>query len=169
MKIVRAGYVYLGTERSKLYYGLFGDNIAPISTVHWLNYDCGRVWVSYSSQIGYLDENGSFRLVRDLPMNSGIEMVTSDYQGNLWAASSTQGIMKVVTSNFVDMSQRTSLPKTVTNSTCLINGVLYVGTEQGLYILNQDNLTVSNNLTKFLGSTRIRCLNEKERYLPRMG
>ncbi|WP_051212925.1 two-component regulator propeller domain-containing protein [Butyrivibrio fibrisolvens] len=164
------GYVYFGTERSKLYYGKFGAginemkaiNIAPIDNVHWLNYDCQRVWISSSSQIGYLDDTGSFRLVHDLPMNSGIEMITSDYQGNLWVASSTQGVMKIVTSNFVDMSQRTSLPKTVTNSTCLIDGTLYVGTEQGLSILSPDNLIVSNSLTKFIGSARVRCLMEDD-------
>ena len=101
------GYLYIGTEGSEIYYGQFGQSasemahisVAPLNSVHWLNYDCERVWISSINQLGYLDEKGSFNLVKDLPVDSGIEMVTSDYQGNLWVASSTQGAMKIVTSN----------------------------------------------------------------------
>ena len=160
------GCLYIGTEGSELYYGKFGDSIrkmshlsvAPLNSVHWINYDCGRVWVSSISQVGYLDENDGFHLIRDLPVNSGIEMVTSDYQGNIWVASSTQGIMKIVATNFIDLSQKTELPAEVTNTTCLVDGVLYVGTDNGLRILGKDNKIVENELTRYIGSSRIRCL-----------
>lgn len=163
-----AGYVYIGTENGEVYYGKFGDSIRNMTyietfmpdAVHWLNYDCDRVWVSSSRQIGYLDENKEFHLVEDLPIDSGIEMVTSDYQGNLWVASSTQGIMKIVTSNFIDMSQKTALPREVTNATCVIDGVLYSGTDNGLRILDKDGNVVENELTDFVGNTRVRCLME---------
>ncbi|WP_051689332.1 hybrid sensor histidine kinase/response regulator [Butyrivibrio sp. AE2032] len=160
------GYVYIGTEGSEVYYGKFGDtaramrhvSVAPLSSVKWLNYDCGRLWVSSISQLGYLDRNDSFHLLKDLPINSGIEMVTSDYQGNIWVASSTQGIMKIVASNFIDLSQKTDLPQEVTNATCLIDGVLYVGTDSGLRIIGRNNKVLENELTDFIGNARVRYL-----------
>ncbi len=161
-----AGYVYLGTEGGEIMYGRFGDtekdmkriSVAPLNSVHWLNYDCGRVWVSSISQIGYLDVDGSFKLVRDLPIDSGIEMLTADYQGNIWVASSAQGVMKIVTSNFVDLSQKTDLPREVTNTTCLVKDELYIGTDNGLRILGKDDKAIKNNLTDFIGTARVRCL-----------
>ena len=160
------GYVYIGTEGSEVYYGRFGDvaddmahiSVAPLNMVHWLNYDCGRVWVSSINQLGYLEDDGTFNLVKDLPVDSGIEMVTSDYQGNLWVASSTQGVMKIVTSNFVDMSQKTDLPRDVVNATCVHDGNLYVGSNQGLSILGEDNRVIENELTEYIGDARIRCI-----------
>ncbi len=162
----RAGYVYIGTEGSEVYYGRFGDtskdmthiSVAPLNTVHWLNYDCERVWVSSLNQLGYLDEKQSFHLIKDLPVDSGLEMVTSDYQGNIWVASSTQGAMKLVTSNFIDMCQRTDLQRDVVNTTCTFNGNLYVGSNQGLSILGEDNRVIDNELTEYIGGARVRCL-----------
>ena len=162
----RDGYVYIGTEGSEVYYGQFGESagkmahisVAPLNNVHWLNYDCERIWVSSPNQLGYLDLNDSFHLVKDLPVDSGIEMATSDYQGNIWVASSTQGVMKIVTSNFIDMSQKTNLPSDVVNTTCLYNGDLYVGSNQGLYILGKDNHLIDNELTGYIGGARVRCL-----------
>lgn len=166
----RDGYVYFGTEGSDLYYGRFGDpvgqlrhiSVAPLDSIHWINYDCGRIWVSSISQLGYLDVDNSFNLINDLPVDSGIEMATSDYQGNIWIASSTQGVMKLVTSNFTDMSRITGLPREVVNATCLVEDKLYVGSNQGLRILGKDNQVIENELTDYLGHSRIRCLMQDD-------
>ncbi|MBQ9633177.1 MAG: hybrid sensor histidine kinase/response regulator, partial [Lachnospiraceae bacterium] len=87
----KPGSLYIGTEGNTLYHGRFGDpaddlektDLGSLQVVHWLNYDCGRVWVSSAQEAGYLDENSEFHLLRDIPIHSGIEMITSDYQGNL--------------------------------------------------------------------------------------
>ena len=96
------GKVYFGTESSKVYYGDFGNiaaklkqiSIEPLEKVKWLSYDCDRVWVVSDEKAGYI-EGGQFHVLDNLPMNSAFEMMTSDYQGNLWFASSTQGVMAV--------------------------------------------------------------------------
>lgn len=164
----RSGYIYLCTEGYEVHYGRFGDVIsnmkhiyvAPLKGVHWISYDCGRVWLASISQVGYLDQNRSFTLISDLPMNSGIEMMTSDYQGNMWFASSTRGVMKVVASNFIDLTQKTGLQKEVSNTTCLINERLYVGTDDGLRILEKNKTVISNKLTEYIGHARVRCLEK---------
>ena len=148
------GKIYLGSENDVIYYGNFGDDVsrmrqisvAPVKNVHWLNFDCGRVWVSSETVAGYLDENEHFCVLSDIPMDSAIEMITSDYQGNLWFASSTQGVMKVVTDNFVNLSKKAGLPEAVTNTTCLHEGKLYIGTDNGIFIIDEEEHRIEKEL-----------------------
>ena len=167
---LREGYAYFGTETGKVYHGVFGEksenmtaiSAAPLKDIHWINYDCNRVWLSSSSQVGYLDEENKFHLVENLPMDSGIEMITSDYQGNLWFASSTLGVMKVVASSFVDINQTTELEEEVTNAVCKVGDLLYIGTDSGIRIVDGEGKLVVNELTEFLGNSRIRCIIEDD-------
>ncbi|MBO4678753.1 MAG: hybrid sensor histidine kinase/response regulator, partial [Lachnospiraceae bacterium] len=160
------GMVYIGTEGTNMYYGEFGKrvlnleriSVAPLKNIHWLSYDCGRVWVSSTDMVGYLDKDNTFNLLDDIPFDSGIEMTTSDYQGNIWVASSTQGVMKIVTNNFVDVTKQAGLSSEVTNAVCIYNNCLYIGTDKGLEITNRKAENIDNRLKKFLGETRIRCL-----------
>ncbi|MBP3742071.1 MAG: response regulator [Treponema sp.] len=163
-----SGIVYLATESSNIYYGSFGKkasdlrkiNVAPLKNVHWLSYDCGRLWVSSTSMAGYLDERNRFQELINIPANCTIEMTTSDYQGNIWIASSNQGVIKVVTNNFVNLSDISGLLGETTNATCVHNGKLYIGTDRGLRILNSEKQPVADELSDFLGTSRIRCIVE---------
>lgn len=162
------GKFYFGTTEDVVFYGDFGAkasqmkriNIAPISNVHWLSFDCGRVWVSSTTMLGYIDDAFRLRIVSGLDINSAIEMQTSDYQGNIWVASSTQGVMKIVTNSFVDLSGKAGLPEAVTNAACLHNGSLYVGTDQGLYIIDGLGRAKDSELASYIGNTRIRDIEE---------
>lgn len=159
------GNVYLGTGEDYIYYGSFGDkagalkkiSVAPLNNVHWLSYDCNRVWVSSSNMIGYIDEAGVFEELKNLPMDSAIEMTASDYQGNIWVVSSTQGIMKIVTNNYIDLTENAGLSNDVVNSTSLYNEKLFIATDRGLKILDKDLNIVENRLTELIGEARIRC------------
>ena len=159
------GKLYYGTESDVLYYGSFGMpasqlkkiRVKPCEDIHWLSYDCGRLWISSTTQLGYLDTRDKYVPIDDLPMNSAIEMHTSDYQGNLWVASSTQGVMKIVTNNFSDVTGRAGLEDMVVNATCLYKGKLYIGTDKGLKII-EEGKAVEDDLTAHIGEARIRCI-----------
>ncbi len=161
-----SGKVYIGTEGDVIYHGSFGDKadkmdkipVAPITNIHWINHDCKRVWISSTDKVGYLDEDNKVHVLEDIPVNSGIEMVTSDFQGNLWIASSTQGVMKIVANSFVDLSEKAGLPEEVTNGACLFDRDLYIGTDKGLKIIDQDGHPFSNELTDLIGDARVRCM-----------
>lgn len=161
-----AGSVYIGTDSGNLYYGVFGCkssqmkkiSVSPLDTVHWLSFDCDRVWVSSISKIGYLDEKKQFYVLDDLPLNSSIEMTCSDYQGNIWVASARQGIMKIVTNNFIDFTKLSEFEPDVVNANLIYNGLFYIGTDKGLQILDKNNKSVKNALTKFIGNGRVRCI-----------
>lgn len=165
---INDGKVYFCCEGGIVYYGDFGKkssellkiDIAPLKTVQWISYDCFRVWICSRTQIAYLDQDNSLNLVANLPMNGSIEMLTSDYQGNIWACSSTQGVMKIVANNFVNITEEAKLPKKTVNTTCLHNDLLYIGTESGLRIIDKNMQTINNSLTEYVADSRIRCIVE---------
>ena len=164
----KSGKIYIATEKSIIYYGDFGKpaknmraiDVAPLKNIHWLSYDCGRVWVSSTTMAGYLDEKNQFQELTNIPVNSAIEMTTSDYQGNIWIASSNQGVMKVVSNNFLDLSSRSGLLAEATNTSCFHNGKLYIGTDMGVRILNEKNRPEADEIAEYIGSTRVRCIIE---------
>ena len=162
------GNVYIGTENGALYYGKFGDpvqklkftSVAPLDSVKWISYECNRIWVASTNACGYIDDRYGFRILDDITLDSGIEMLTSDYQGNIWFASSTQGVAKIVTNRFDDIFRKAGLNEEVANAACYISGTLYAGTDAGLRIINKDGRRVRNNLTEYIGDSRVRCIEE---------
>ena len=161
-----SGKLYMGTEGSSVYYGDFGADVFklkkidvnPLVGVHWISFDCNRIWIASVNQAGYLDEKQRFVLLDDLSFDSGIEMMTSDYQGNMWFASSTQGIMKIVTNHFTDVMQQAGFSDVVVNAACLWKNRLFIGTDHGLNIIDNDGRPLENKLTEAIGDTRVRCL-----------
>ncbi len=164
------GKVYLGTKTDKVYYGTFGEklsdmeeiSVSPLKNVKWVDYACGRIWVASESAFGYLDEKGTFTLVENVPINNGIEMMTADYQGNIWIASSRQGVMKLVVNNFSDVTRNAGLESEVVNTTCKLNNSLYVGTNDGLRILKNLTTPEENELTDYLKGAKIRCITKDD-------
>ncbi len=160
------GHVYIGTSGDYIYYGSFGDiaskmkriSVSPISNIHWMNYDCGRVWVSSTSEAGYLDEYDTFHQLLNTPVDSAIEMVTSDYQGNLWIASSTQGVLKVVTNNFVDLTEASGFTESAVNAVALSGNTVYIGTDNGLRAVDKYGNPLTDRLTEYIGENRVRCI-----------
>ncbi len=160
------GMIYIATDTDVIYHGQFGDtaadmeriSVSPISNVHWMEYACNRLWVASISDVGYIASNDRFHYLNDFPMDSGIEMMNADYQGNMWFASSTQGVMKIVTNDFVNVSAKTGAEEEVTNAAAFLDNKLYVGTDSGLRIMDLRNRLVRNELTTHIGSSRVRCI-----------
>ena len=166
----RPGMVYLGTDTEHAYYGRFGSratemrkiSVDPATAVYYIEYACGRIWITTENVAGYLDEAFNFNVIKNVPMNNSIDMVTADYQGNLWFASSRQGVMKIVASNFRDVTQESGLEMSTVNTTCLYKGCLYIGTDSGLVVLDKDVKPAISELKYFLGDTRIRCITKDD-------
>ena len=159
-----SGEIYIGTNSGKIYYGKFGDTVADLKKIntkildeiHWLSYDCNRVWAASRTSIGYIDDHNNFKGIDELPINADIEMLTSDYQGNLWVASTTQGVMKIVTTNFQNITKGYECENTVVYANYLYKSSLYIGTENGLNIIDVNGNQVTNDLTNFIGQSRVR-------------
>ena len=160
------GKVYLCTDSGTVYYGTFGMkrndlnkiSVKPLERIQWACYACDRVWIASTDAVGYLDLKNHFHQIENIAINSSIEMMGDDYQGNMWFASSTQGVMKLVPNNFENLTQSTDLEDEVVNATQPNGELLYVGTNNGLRIVNQYGKKVENELTEYIGGSRIRCI-----------
>ena len=139
------GCLYLGTESSSVYYGALEDNfadleeqdIAPLSYVERFESINGQIWICAGNGIGNLNDEG-FHLLENIPMNNSVGHVMTDYEGNLWFTSTRQGVMKVVPNQFSDIYARCELPSTVVNSTCMYGDQLFVATDSGLTVIEND-------------------------------
>lgn len=160
------GYLYYGTTSDKLYYGRFGSkgmglkriSVSPANDISWITEAADRIWVMSGSVVGYLDQKNRYITLNNLPLTSLIGSMIEDYEGNLWFSSTRQGIMKLVSNSFMDISERADAGSEVVNTTCTYNGALYVGTEKGLEIITSGNHRIENILTDELQGTRIRCI-----------
>ncbi len=158
-----AGCMYFGTESNCIYYGNFGttaDQMARIDTgacenINCMHYGCDRVWLASNNVAGYLDLNNTFHEIVDVPVDEAIEMITTDYQGNLWFASSRFGVMKVVANNFMNYTEAAGIEDEVVNTTCFQDGDLYIGTDEGLRVIASGR-ALNYSLTEYFDDVRIR-------------
>ncbi len=165
------GRLYFGTESNRVYYGRFGDtadNMMKIDTgdvtgINWMHYACSRLWIASTRSAGYVDVNKKFIAFESLPLKDSIEMMTSDHQGNIWFASSRYGVMKLAADNFLDISSASGMEPEVVNATCKRRRNLYVGTDKGVKIINEDYYTKNNYITDFFGEARVRCIMNDKR------
>ena len=150
----KSGYVYIVTMDDKIRYGSLADgvqemeviDIAPLSQVASFACINDRIWICARNGIGVLGENG-FQTIDNLPMNYGIGRIMTDYEGNVWVTSDRQGVMKIVPNMFVDLFYRYDLSADVVNSTCMLDGTLYIGTDSGLRVLGEDGVVEEIPLT----------------------
>ena len=165
----RAGYVYLGSQNTgELYHGDITKGMAgyetlstaPHATVNAIRFINGLLWIASDSGIGYFDSARTYVELHDLPMTNSIDHIIEDYEGNLWFSSSRQGVMKIVSNRFTDLSALAKLDPLVVNTTCKHGDDLYVGTDTGLYVVDKDNAQKENSATRLLAGARIRCIRQ---------
>ena len=150
------GYLYLGTDTTEIWYGSLENrfanmvtrDIAPLSSPSGMEYIDGKIWICARNGIGVLDDT-EFHSLENLPMNNSIGHIMTDYEGNLWFTSTRQGVMKIVPNQFSDIFDRYDIPATVVNSTCMYNdSQLFVGTDTGLIVIDQNGVVPEIPLTK---------------------
>ena len=148
------GAVYVGTEDTGIYHGdLRGGagaleylDTAPLSCLNELMLFGDQLWICAQNGIGVTDGR-KLSVLDELPMNSLIDHVMMDYEGNLWFTSSRQGVMKLVSNRFSDLFARFDLPEHVVNATCMCGRQLFVATDTGLIVLDENGLVSSVPLT----------------------
>ena len=178
---LQPGYVYLETEQSIVYYGdlqaglktLSRIDISPVAQVQQFEYIGGKLWLCARNGIGVID-GGKFTQLQNVPMNNSIGSIMTDYEGNLWFTSTRQGVMKIVPNHFLDLFLRYGLSKAVVNSTCLYDGKLFVASDMGLTVLDDEGVVTDiplrsartaggvqlgvSNLVDYLDGVRIRSI-----------
>lgn len=161
--------IYIGTDGEYLYefdsiaesqrYAVkYADTLAGINRIY--KDGNGFIWICADNGISYINQEGSCVKIEGLEMNSSVDDMMMDYEGSLWFASSRQGIMKVVENKFTDISEKAGLENIVANTVEQSGDILYIGTDEGLFILNDHDTLIQNELTDMLTGQRIRCVRE---------
>jgi len=176
----KADMVYIATTDGSFHYGHFSDfhsmkefDISPLSDVMEIKKFGNQIWICARNGIGVISDN-VFHYMKDLPMDNSVNHVITDYEGNLWFTSARKGVMKVVNNQFSDIFVRYGLAADVVNSTCMLDGKLFIGTDTGLIVLGDDSALTSvplksaktasgvdlgtTDLLQFLSGIRIRSI-----------
>ena len=159
------GWLYLGTQNHTVVHGDLSQNmkgakvypVEPQQNVRCIRLIDGLIWICADNGIGFLSGD-TYVSLPDLPMNNSVEHIMRDFEENLWFTSSRQGLMKIVQNRFTDISVMADLEPMVVNSTFKQNGLLYVGTDKGLILLDESYNQVQNSITEMLDGVRIRSI-----------
>lgn len=160
------GYLYAGTvdgsviiydidKKAKIYNSIVCKNMSKINQIYFQN---DIVWVLTDNGIGTI-RDGVFSYEETGEFNSSIQKMIIDYQGNLWFASSRQGLLQYAKSPFVNLTSKYGVKSEVTNTTAIRGDYLYVGMDTGLSIINlSEGVAEQNKLTALLDTVRVRCM-----------
>lgn len=136
----------------------------PLKFLNTLRLHEGRVIVCADNGIGFISADGRAQVINSPAFNNSIDNMLVDYQGNLWFTSSRLGLLKMCSSPFESIFTRAALPKCVTNTVEKWQGKLYIGTDEGLFVVDETNRRrLEDPLADYLGKTRIRCIRHDGR------
>ena len=120
-------------------------------------YDDGeRLFICADSGIGYFDRKGKFTALYDTRISKYFSSMIMDYEGNYWFASNRMGILLLGNSKFRSFNQRYGLDKSGTNCIVEYDGMKYIGTDDGLQILDSKEKPVTNELTESLAGAGVK-------------
>ncbi|MCQ2521774.1 MAG: ATP-binding protein [Lachnospiraceae bacterium] len=133
-----------------------------INSVNELYQDAqGRIWVAASGGLGYIDNGRNFYSKKYDEFSGAISHVFQDAGGNLWFASTRFGVMELSKNRFVNILHASNFEKQTVNAVVRKNGYLYVGSDNGLYILDErSGAAVETTLSSYLKDVRIRSIYE---------
>ncbi len=121
--------------------------------------ESGVTYVAAESGIGYFDSNDNFSKIYVDDYDNSAENIMEDYQGNIWFTSTTCGLLSLTKSYFTDVFSNCGVSGDVTNAVMEWNGLLYVGCDSGLRILDlAAGKSIENELTENLSGHRVRCV-----------
>ncbi len=146
LTIDQDGVIYLGTSGHYVikvkgratYQQLLAGSISGINKVAKLD---GYLWVLADdgvSRINDSNDEASYATVTNLEFNDAMTDVICDFEGNYWLASYRHGLLLLEQSKFTNGSIKYAIDDTIVNCVTQFNGATYVGTDNGLYIINSD-------------------------------
>ena len=159
-----ADEIWLASYESTILHGTFAESgqsllrvvIPQLSSFNRLLRADGRLWICADNGIGYMDSDGSVRLLKHTAITSSVVDMYCDHEGNLWFASNRQGVLKMASNIFTDISAMTDIGERVVNSIWFADGLYYVATDSGLIVLDKDYKTVTVPVSELLENSRVR-------------
>ncbi len=132
------GILYSGSiSGSKITLSEYGDTSSVGKTSCIYENRAGEIIIAGDNGLGFFDKSRRFVTVRRNDFNNSLCDVFEDYQGNLWVASSRQGILKLSQNPFTNLFSTAGIPDRVVNAILIDGGKIYIGCDDGLVILNE--------------------------------
>ncbi len=116
----------------------------------------GHTYVCTDNGVGYFRSDDSFFSLSELEVNSYITSMIVDYEGNYWFSSKRSGVLFMARSKFTYINKKYGLKDSIANAVYSHNDMLYIGTDDGLIILNYDGTVMTNELTEYLDGVSVR-------------
>lgn len=165
----KEGDLWLGTDGSLIYEVSFKDgdytdnsfifteySTGTISTFNAIGEDLkGNVWAAALNGTGYLDAEGDWHST-DTEHAAAANDLAFDYEGNIWIASTSHGVIHLVSGLYCNPNAASELSETSLNTVAVSGDSYYIGTDTGLIILDSRFARVENELTRELEGDRIR-------------
>lgn len=146
------GDILLGTSENYIYRVSFNDDkynvgsyklteysTGEIMTGNWVAEDeNGNIWVAAQNGLGYVDPDGNWHTVNS-ERTASSRTVSFDYEGNVWAASSSYGVIHIVDSLFSTPNYTAGISDIFINTVAIDDeGNHYLGTDTGIIILDKN-------------------------------
>ncbi len=117
----------------------------------------GRIWICSDDGLGYF-KDGKFITTHGVKFAS-IEYIEEDYEGNLWLASSREGVMELVRGKFNNKTLLRELDGATVNATMYYENYIFAATDTGLAVLDPVSFeAVDHKMSEMLDDIRIRGL-----------
>lgn len=116
----------------------------------------GTILVCGEHGFALLDQEGSLLMEDDTNRNMPTNDAVKDYEGNLWFASSSYGIIQYAEGCIRELGAQTDLSDIAVNAVTVANGEYYIAHDGGLLILDSDEKERENALTEMMDGMRIR-------------
>ncbi len=163
------GDLYVGTDNGKIYiYSLVNENFElketiDVSVFEGINdlyfEDDGSIFIAANNGIGYVSADGDCRMINSGEFDNSVFHIYKDYQGNIWFTSSRNGLCALSTASFIDIFGICNVPQKVVNVDVIRDGLHYIGTDEGLVVLDvYAGCEINNELTEFYADSRVRSI-----------
>ena len=164
-----SGDLWLGTDSNVIYKVTFKDGdytdksfefskyiTGDISTFNAIGEDMnGNIWAAALNGTGYIDPDGDWHTT-DTEHTAAANNLAFDYQGNVWVASSSYGVIHLISGLYHSPNTAAGLSETSVNAVEVTRDNYYIGTDTGLIMLDSNFAPVENELTEMLYGDRIR-------------
>ncbi len=165
----KEGRLFVGTDIQKIYVYQEQDGIyKQIDTIDtpeliYINniyfHENGYGFIAADSGIGVFDADKNVNIINTGNFDSSVEEIFEDYQGDLWFTSYRRGLLCLSHSAFIDLFGICNTKPAVTNVIVEKDGLKYIGSDDGLVILDTENgKSITNEMTDFYSGIRVRTM-----------